>query len=307
MPRLRVGTRASTLALTQTRIFIEQLREVTPQLEVEEVHIQTDGDRSVEPLSTSPTPGLFVSALRDALLAGEVEFIVHSMKDLPAEPFPGITTACVPSREDSRDVLVSKDHRKLHELLPGATVGTSSPRRTAALRHLRPDLNIVDIRGNVDTRISKVRDGDYDATVLAYAGLNRIGRTNEIAQVFDTEFVPAAGQGALSVECLETDTPTRAILALLDDAYVRCTTTAERSVLIGLSAGCATAIGARAKYLHGELSLTAELAVAETGESITFTESRQCELSDLPAAHELGLNVAAQLRAHPLSEKAAWR
>lgn len=308
MPKLRVGTRGSLLALTQTRLFTSQLLALHPDLELEEVLIQTQGDISTEPLNQSKTPGLFVSALRDALLSGGVDFIIHSMKDLPAQPFPGISTACVPVREDSRDGLVSKDNLSLSELPAGAVVGTSSPRRAASIRRMRPDLTVTSIRGNIDTRISKVENGDYDATLLAMAGLNRIGRADVVCEVFENaQLVPAAGQGALSIECREEDSSILRILASLDDPYTRLMTAAERSVLVGLDAGCATAIGAWAAYEQGTLTLQAELSVEETGESQLIERQAQLALSDLKSASALGLRVAELLKASPISGRVAWK
>lgn len=303
-----MGTRGSLLALTQTRLFTSQLLALHPDLELEEVLIQTQGDISTEPLNQSKTPGLFVSALRDALITGEVDFIIHSMKDLPAQPFPGISTACIPVREDSRDGLVSKDNLTLSQLPAGAVVGTSSPRRAASIRRMRPDITVTSIRGNIDTRISKVENGDYGATLLAMAGLNRIGRADVVCEVFDNSLlIPAAGQGALSIECREEDTDILHILASLDDPYTRLITAAERSVLVGLDAGCATAIGAWASYEQGTLTLQAELSVEDTGESQLIERHAQLSLSDHSSARELGLRVAELLKASPISERVAWK
>jgi len=307
MPELRVGTRGSLLALTQTRAFVAALEQAHPGLKCHEVLIQTEGDITSIPLSQATQPGLFVSALRDALLAGEVDFIVHSMKDLPAAAHPEIVTACVPVREDNRDGLIARDGLTLYALPAGSVVGTSSPRRTASLRSARPDLDIRPIRGNVDTRIAKVRQGDFDATLLAMAGLNRIGRSHEVSQVFAADdFVPAAAQGALSVECRAAEAALSELLAYLDDPVTRLTSTAERAVLRGLSAGCATAIGASATFIDGTLRLTAELAVEDSGASARVTSSREAGLSDLDAAETLGRSVAGTLLAHPIAADVAW-
>ncbi|AOY56589.1 hydroxymethylbilane synthase [Candidatus Rhodoluna planktonica] len=306
--KLRVGTRGSLLALTQTRIFTGELTRLHPEIEIEEVLIQTHGDLSTEPLSESKTPGVFVNALRDALLNFQVDFIVHSMKDLPANPHPAIATACVPSRQDSRDGLVSKNNLRLDELPSGAIVGTSSPRRAASIRQSRPDLVIADIRGNIDTRIAKVQGGEYDATLLAMAGLNRIDKSDAVCEIFETEnFVPAAGQGALSIECRWGDSDLISLLAELDDAETRLVTTAERSVLSGLEAGCATAIGASAKYVDGTLILMTELAVESTGESQLVKRSAHSSLDDIEAATRLGHEAAKELLGGDLARKAAWK
>lgn len=308
MSKLRVGTRGSLLALTQTRLFTAELIAKHPELEIEEVLIQTQGDVSTEPLSRSTTPGLFVSALRDALLAREVDFIVHSMKDLPAQPFTGITTACVPVREDSRDGLVSKNGLVLSELPAGSVIGTSSPRRAASIRRMRPDLTVTSIRGNIDTRIAKVERGEYDATLLAMAGLNRINKAGVVCEIFENEdLIPAAGQGALSVECREEDTHISHLLSCLDDPHTRLLTAAERSVLVGLNAGCATAIGAWATYSDGTLVLRGELSVEDTGETQSIVRQEMISIDDLESAQHIGLEVALLLKSSPVSPKAAWK
>jgi hydroxymethylbilane synthase len=304
----RVGTRGSLLALTQTRKFVQAFVDAHPEVTCTEVLIQTPGDISTEPLSTSTTPGLFVSTLRESLLRGDVDFIVHSMKDLPVAAHPGIVTACVPEREDSRDGVVSKNNLTLSELPAGAIVGTSSPRRTASLRRVRPDLDIRSIRGNIDTRVEKVLTGDYDATLLAMAGLTRIGRTDVVCEVLNQEeFVPAGGQGALSIECRSDDSTLEEMLATLDDPTTRLTTAAERAVLLGLDAGCATAIGAWATYDSGVMSLTAELGVESTGDSHRVRRRQQLELHDNQSATKLGLAVADELRAGHIASQAAWK
>lgn len=306
--KLRVGTRASLLALTQTRLFISELCQKHPELEIEEVLIQTQGDVSTEPLSESKTPGLFVSALRDSLLSYEVDFIVHSLKDLPAQPYPGIETACIPVREDSRDGFVSKINVPLNSLTSGSVVGTSSPRRAARIRQLRPDLTVTPIRGNIDTRIAKVHDGEFDATLLAMAGLNRISRADVVCEVFDnTDFIPAAGQGALSIECRSEDADIIALLEVLDDKKTRLCVAAERHVLIGLDAGCATAIGAWANWDKGTLTLSAELSVERTGESERVIFSSELGINEVSQAGELGLALSRQLKSRPIAERVAWK
>jgi hydroxymethylbilane synthase len=185
MAELRVGTRASHLATTQTRWVCNRLRDAVGDIDIVEKTITTEGDRFTQPLSQSPTPGLFVSALRDALLAGDVDVIVHSMKDVPSFPHPGVTLAGVPDREDVRDALISRDGHTLATLPAGSRVGTSSPRRLVSVLVSRPDLVVDSIRGNVDTRIRKVLDGDYDATILAMAGLKRAGLTIEQIDLFE--------------------------------------------------------------------------------------------------------------------------
>jgi hydroxymethylbilane synthase len=257
---IRLGTRASALARTQSATVGDALAAVAGR-PWQEVLVRTHGDDQSVSLTAPGRPGLFVSALRDALLAGEVDVIVHSYKDLPSAPVPGITLAAVPSRADARDALVSRDGLRLVDLPAGAVVGTSSPRRTASLQRIRPDLDVRPIRGNVDSRIAKVRAGEYDAAVLAVAGLDRIGRAAEITEVLDA-VLPAPAQGALAVECRSGDDELRGWLALLDDPVSRLVTSAERAVLVGISAACSTAIAAAGSWDGTELRLRAELTVA---------------------------------------------
>lgn len=306
MTTLKVGTRASLLARTQTRLLTEKLLRLVPGLNISEVLIQTEGDISTSPLSQSPTPGIFVSALRESLLRGEVDFIVHSMKDLPAREHPLIALAACPEREIANDVLVSRNNMKLSELPPGSKIGTSSPRRAASIRRVRPDLEVLDIRGNVDSRIHKVRGGQYDATVLAWAGLNRIGRTSEIAEILGTEsFLPAPSQGLLAVECLKSRDDLVTLLGVLDNQAARTISTAERSVLVRLNANCATAIGALAEIVDSRLSLSAELSVESTGESVRVSKSLSIGSDDAAAAMSLGFAVAEELLLSSISKKAA--
>jgi hydroxymethylbilane synthase len=247
---LRVGTRASALARVQTGLVVSAL-----QAPVDIVPIVTEGDRSSTALSQLGGAGVFVSALREALLAGEIDVAVHSFKDLPTAPADGIVVAAVPERDDARDALVARDGLALAELPPGARVGTGSPRRAAQLRALGFDLEIVDVRGNVDTRLAKVRAGEVDAVVLAYAGLRRLGRAEEVTEVLDPlQLLPAPAQGALAVECRAADADTIAMLRALDDPDTRAAVDAERALLAGLEAGCSAPVGG-----------LAEVGVAEAG------------------------------------------
>ena len=297
MVELRVGTRASTLAVTQTRWVCARLRDAVGDIDIVEHTIQTDGDRFTKPLSQSPTPGLFVSALRASLLDGDVDVIVHSMKDVPSYPEPGITLACVPDREDVRDALISRDGHTLDSLPAGALVGTSSPRRQVSILVARPDLRVESIRGNVETRIRKVMDGDYDATLLAVAGLKRAGLTQHITEILPTEtFLPAPRQGALAVECRSDDREVLAMLAVLDDERLRLATEAERAVVAGVGAGCSTAIGALATWRGSTLHVVAELGDPETNQVVRREATHKLARHDVDAAGELGLGVAAMLR-----------
>ncbi|WP_423804984.1 hydroxymethylbilane synthase [Nocardioides salarius] len=254
MPPVRVGTRRSRLATTQSGHVAEMIRQRLGR-EAVLVEVTTDGDRSQAAgtsLVGSSSTGVFVSALRDALLSGEVDVAVHSLKDVPTYPAEGIVVAAVPLREDPRDVVVARDGLTLGELPVGSVVGTGSPRRAAQLHALGLGLEVVGVRGNVDTRIGKVRSGAYDAVVLARAGLSRIDRLAEVTEVLDPlQVLPAPGQGALAVECRAGD-ELAAQLAVLEDAPTRAAVDAERAVLATLEGGCSAPIGALAEVVEGE-------------------------------------------------------
>ena len=248
---IRVGTRASLLATTQAR-HVADLVEARLGRPVELVEVTTEGDRSAAPLATMGGTGVFVTALREALINGRIDIAVHSLKDLPTYPEPGIRLVAVPGREDPRDVVVARDGLTLGELPAGSRVGTGSPRRAAQLHALGMGLEVVDIRGNVDTRVGKVRAGEYDAVVLARAGLARIGRLDDVTEVLDPlQMLPAPGQGALGVEARAGD-PLALELAVLDDAPTRAAVTAERSVLATLEGGCSAPIGVLAEVAEGD-------------------------------------------------------
>jgi hydroxymethylbilane synthase len=251
-PRLRLGTRASTLALTQSGLIAERLR-VECGVEVELVTISTEGDRSAEPLAEIGGDGVFVAALREALVRGEVDIAVHSLKDLPTTPDPRLSLAAIPAREDARDVLVARDGLTLGELPQGARIGTGSPRREAQLNALGLGVEVIPIRGNVDTRIAKVVSGEYDGVLLARAGLLRLGRADEATEVIDPlQMLPAPGQGALACECRADDDATIRLLEGLDDSDTRAAVTAERSLLATLEAGCSAPVGALAEIAEGD-------------------------------------------------------
>jgi hydroxymethylbilane synthase len=251
---VRVGTRRSLLATTQAGHVADLIRERLGR-EAELVEVTTDGDRSQDagtPLAAAGGTGVFVGALRDALLRGDVDVAVHSLKDLPTYAHEGVALAAVPVREDPRDVVVARDGLTLGELPVGSRVGTGSPRRAAQLHALGLGLDVVGVRGNVDTRIGKVRSGEYDAVVLARAGLARIGRLDEATEVLDPlQMLPAPGQGALAVECRSDDGLVDE-LAALDDPHSRAAVRAERAVLATLEGGCAAPIGALAEVAEGE-------------------------------------------------------
>lgn len=252
---IRIGTRASALATTQSRLVADRIAAELGR-EVELVEIATEGDRTQAagtPLTGAASTGVFVSALRDALLDGRVDVAVHSLKDLPTYPCEGVALAAVPGREDPRDVVVARDGLTLGELPVGSRLGTGSPRRVAQLHALGLGLDVVGVRGNVDTRIGKVRSGEYDAIVLARAGLARLGRLDEVTEVLDPlQMLPAPGQGALAVECRADDELTGELAAALDDARARAAVEAERAVLATLEGGCSAPIGALAEVVEGE-------------------------------------------------------
>ena len=288
----RLGTRASLLARTQSATVGNALAAIVG-CEWQEVLIRTPGDDTTTSLNQPGNPGLFVSTLRRALLAGEVDVIVHSFKDLPSAPEPGITLAAVPLREDPRDVLVCRDGLTLETLPLGANVGTSSPRRAAMLLAQRPDLQILPVRGNIDTRMRKATDGEVDAVVLAYAGIARIGRTEMISDILDPlAVVPAPAQGALAIECRADDELVSAI-AQLQDPVSRITTAAEREVLVGINAECTTAIGAYATFDGAQLTLTAELFDREERSRVHLRET--LSVDDVMHARAMGLRAAAEL------------
>jgi hydroxymethylbilane synthase len=253
MSVLRIGTRASELARTQSGLVAELLSERTGR-DVMLVTVRTEGDVTTAPLASLGGAGVFVNALRDALLSGEVDLAVHSLKDLPTTPAEGIALAAIPPREDPRDVVVARDGLTLGELPVGSRVGTGSPRRVAQIEALGLGVELVGVRGNVDTRIAKVRAGELDAVVLARAGLSRLGRLADVTEVLDPiQVLPAPGQGALAVECRAADADLVALLAqALDDQHTRTAVVCERVVLAELEAGCAAPVGALAEVVEGD-------------------------------------------------------
>lgn len=262
MTTLRIGTRGSKLALIQTNLVADALVAAHPGLDIELVTITTHGDADQQSsLSTGEGQGWFTSAIQQALSQAEIDLAVHSYKDLPTRRPPGLMIGAVPVREDPRDALVSANGQSLRGLPDGAVVGTSSPRREAQLRELRPDIVLKPIRGNVDTRIAKVDGGDYDATVLALAGLRRMGLAGRANHVFGfEEMLPSPAQGALAIECRVTDRETRDLLAAIDDAETRAAVTAERSFLATIDAGCSFPAGAHAEQFGTTLKLSALVA-----------------------------------------------
>jgi hydroxymethylbilane synthase len=291
---LRLGTRASTLARIQSQAVADAITAATGA-EVELVLISTEGDRSAAAIPQLGGTGVFVTAIRAALVEGSVDLAVHSYKDLPTAPAPGLILAAVPQREDPRDALVARDGLTLGELPPGSTVGTGAPRRVAQLRALGLGLEIVPIRGNVDTRLGRVGAGDLDAVVLARAGLARLGRLAEITETLDPlQVLPAPAQGALAVECRTSDARTRELLGRLEHPATRCCVTAERSTLAALEAGCSAPVAAYAEIADGddgpELFLRASVTALDGSDGVRGSLS-----GSLPDAAALGRTLAADL------------
>jgi hydroxymethylbilane synthase len=276
------------MATTQSQMVADSYTARTGRA-VELVGVTTFGDVTKAHLSQLGGTGVFVSALRDKLVEGEVDFAVHSLKDLPTKQDPRFTLAAIPERHDHRDALVGSF--KFADLPAGARVGTGSLRRVAMLSALRPDLEYVPIRGNADTRIGKVASGELDAVVLASAGLTRIGRNGEIAQVFEVEeLLPAPGQGALAVECLSARADLIEFLGALDDPRTRSAVTAERAVLSALEAGCAAPVGAFAADDGHTLNLTAAVVALDGSEAV-----RKSAAGPPSEAANLGRLLAAEM------------
>ncbi|MFQ1001862.1 hydroxymethylbilane synthase [Modestobacter sp. SSW1-42] len=294
---LRLGTRASALALTQSQHVADALTAASG-VPVELVHVSTYGDRSTEAISQLGGTGVFVTALREALHAGTVDLAVHSFKDLPTAPTTGLTVAAVPARQDPRDALVARDGLTLGELPPGARVGTGAPRRMAQLRALGLGLDVVPIRGNVDTRMARALgpDADLDAVVLARAGLARLDRLSAVTETLDPiQVLPAPAQGALAVECRTDDTRVMALVAVLDDPAVRACVAAERAVLTALEAGCSAPVAAYAELAEGEDG-GAELYLRASVTAIDGSDGVRGSISGpAPEAAELGRALAAEL------------
>ncbi|UTX53591.1 hydroxymethylbilane synthase [Leucobacter aridicollis] len=296
---LRIGTRGSALAVSQTTTVAEAIARATG-VDVVLVIITTHGDVSRAPLAQLGGTGVFVSALREALVAGECDLAVHSLKDLPTGPCDGIALGAVPARADPRDALCARAGMTLETLPVGARVGTGSPRRAAQLLARRPDLQVSDIRGNVDTRLARISD-DLDAVVLAAAGLDRIGRSDAISERFSLETAPPApGQGALAIEVRDGDTDLpvmRRALAALNDPRARAEAIAERALLGTLEAGCAAPIGATAAITDDTLTLSATVYRLDGSEQLTATASAPWEpgMRDDEAPTEVGRRVAREL------------
>jgi hydroxymethylbilane synthase len=295
--KMRIGTRPSALATAQTGIVADRLRAAGHECEL--VQISTSGDRSSAPVAQLGV-GVFVSALRDALARGDVDVAVHSYKDLPTAPDPRLRLAAVPGREDPRDALVARDGMVLGELPPGARIGTGSPRRIAQLDALGLGLDVVAIRGNVDTRIGKVVSGELDGVVVAAAGLARLGRLAEATELLDPlQMLPAPAQGALAVECRLQDIELgSALTAALDDEPTRAAVVAERAVLATLEAGCSAPVGALADVvsdLDDDGKAVDRLSLRAVVGTIDGALLRASVTGDMDDAEKLGAALAAEL------------
>ena len=307
---LKLGSRRSPMAIAQSGDVATLITERAGR-RVEIAGITTLGDVSREHLTQIGGTGVFVSALRESLLRREVDFAVHSLKDLPTGAAPGIVLAAIPSRDDPRDALVGRDGAKLADLPPGARIGTGSPRRAAQLAMLRGDVTCVPIRGNANTRLAKVRDGQLDAVVLAYAGLARIGRIDLVSEIFEPDdMVPAPGQGALAVECRAEDGELTELLAMIDHPASRAAVTAERSLLAALEAGCSAPVGAYAEFrqaspdrlqLHGVVIGVPAATRQTVGPDATAGSGamvvRERGEADAAGAARLGRELAARMLA----------
>jgi hydroxymethylbilane synthase len=292
--RLVFATRPSLLARRQTQSVIHSLQQHFPALEVEEKVITTQGDRILDkPLPEIGGKGLFTQELERELLSGAVQCAVHSLKDLPIEDTPGLTVGCIPRRADARDVLVSAQDYTLQTLPQGARVGTSSLRRAAQVLAMRPDLQLASLRGNIDTRLRKARDGQYDAILLAAAGLTRLGLDQNVTQWLDLELMlPAPGQGALAIQCRLEDANTLELLSVLEDAPTRLAVTAERQFLLGLGGGCSAPVAAYAT-VSGELDHLIHLrgrVIATDGQKVIDVAGSGVD------PRRLGNELAAQAR-----------
>jgi hydroxymethylbilane synthase len=294
---LTIGTRASRLALAQTALVQEALHAVHPALEIRFKTITTKGDIAIDrPLREIGGAGLFVTAIEDALRAGHIDLAVHSAKDLPGTLPEDMALAAFPPRADARDVLVSPTGVSLADLAEGARVGTSSVRRICQLRHLRPDLVILDLRGNVDTRLMKLHQAQYDAIVLAKAGLDRLGISDQTVQILAPEsLLPAVAQGALALEVRADDSEAALLLAPLDDQPTHLAVAAERAFLARIGGGCYTPIAAYARIV-GETLVISGMLGAVDGRMVQASAAGQVE-EGIPGAARLGATLASLLLA----------
>jgi hydroxymethylbilane synthase len=288
MNPLRIGTRGSPLALWQARHVADRLRPLAVVL----IEIETAGDKNRDAaLTQMGGDGVFTKEIQRALLAGQVDVAVHSLKDLPTAPVPGLTLAAVPSRGPTGDVFISHKHRRFDELPPGAVVGTSSLRRRSQALHRRPDLHLVNLRGNVETRLRKLAEQNLDGIILAQAGLERLGLASAITEILDPQWMlPAIGQGALGLECRADDAATLAVLGPLNDGATRQAVLAERALLRGLGGGCLVPIGVRTRVEGEQLFLGGAVLTPDGKQRVEAQTS-----GALKQAETLGQELAEQL------------
>ncbi|MDF0652654.1 MAG: hydroxymethylbilane synthase [Nitrospira sp.] len=289
---LVLGTRGSKLALCQSEWFQSKVQEVVPDVRVLLKKVQTSGDRIVDvPLAKIGGKGLFVKEIEDALSAGEIDFAVHSMKDVPAQLPEGLDILCIPQREDARDALISREGRSFQNLPFGANIGTASLRRQAQLLHVRPDLKVAVLRGNLDTRLRKLKEGQFDAIVLAAAGLHRLGWSQTITEYLPSILsLPAIGQGALGIEGRTNDAFVRSILIRLNHRATETTVTAERAFLYRLEGGCQVPIAAHATLSGDQLVLEGLVATVD-GKTVIRDQMEGTHQQ----AHALGVQLAERL------------
>lgn len=295
MSSIRVATRGSLLALTQTGWVVDRLREANPGFDFEKEVFKTVGDKVLDKsLSQIGGKGLFTKELEEALLDGRVDLAVHSLKDMPTEFPPGLVLGCVPEREDPRDVVITRDGVSFEELPAGSLVGTSSLRRVAQLQAQRPDLTYVPIRGNVDTRLRKLAEGQVAALVMAAAGLHRAGFADRITEYLEPEFcLPAPGQGALAIEIRENDSSIGQVVGRIHDVTTALEVMAERAVMARLEGGCQVPIGAHAVFDGGWIHLEGLIAAPDGSRVIRYEAE-----GDAGRARFLGVQVAEWLLAH---------
>lgn len=288
---VRVGTRGSRLAIAQTEIALAALRKVHPHVRFEVIAISTKGDVDNRPLFTLDEKGIFEKEVNEAVKQGKVDFAVHSLKDVPSDLSDDLSVACIPKRASPNDVLVTDNGQKLKDLAPGSVVGTSSLRRAVQLTKTRVDLNVRPIRGNVETRVKKVISGEYDAAVLAEAGLSRLGMKDVIVQRFSIrDFVPAPGQGAIAIMCRSDDAALADMLQQIEDRHSRIAVLAERALIRKVEGGCRFPIGAVAIINEDKITLYASVFSADGKQSIHIKKSGTATKPE-----QLGSSVANML------------
>ncbi len=301
---IRVGTRGSRLAIAQTELALAALRKAGLPAKFEVVTISTKGDVDKRPLFTMDEKGIFEKEVNEAVRKGEVDFAVHSLKDIPSDLSDELAVACIPKRASPNDVLVNDKGRKLKELAPGSIVGTSSLRRAVQLIKIRPDLKVRPIRGNVETRVKKVISGEYDAVVLAEAGLSRIGMKDVIVERFGVrDFVPAPGQGAIAIVCRKDNKALASMLRRIEDPKSRAEVMAERALITKIEGGCRFPLGAVAVTNADKITLYASVFSADGSRNIKLKKAGKASEPE-----KLGIRVADALIKEGAAELAeGWR